>query len=240
MSMTLGFAWLRLATTDALGDNATQTFPLLAITTQPSVALNVSPTLADSGERVALVGVVSGGTPPVNWSIITSASIQGPGKMAGTLGEAGLLSWSAPLDGSGMALLLLRIVDGAGVALVRNFSIQLAPPLAVSASVPSDVDPVNMSLPITIGVAGGEPPYAYSIQLSDGEGTSGSLTGVGRLTWDTLPTILGLLEIRINVTDSLGETNTTSIEVRLDTGFRGINPSDGSDAPSRHSSAHPR
>ncbi|MCI4323009.1 MAG: hypothetical protein L3K03_03155 [Thermoplasmata archaeon] len=215
VSQTPGFAWLHLAVTDTLGENATRTVPLLAIAPPPAVAVNVSPTDADSGARVALLGVSTGGTPPLTWSIATSGDVPAATGMNGTLGSDGLLSWSAPLTGTGTALLLLRIVDGAGVSYVRNFSIDLAPPLQVEASVPSDAPTSNLSLPITVNVVGGEPPYAYAIQMSDGEGTSGTLSVPGRLTWDALPTTVGALAVRVNVTDSLGAFNATSLAVLL-------------------------
>jgi hypothetical protein len=204
--------WASLSVTDALGVSDSLTVPLATVHSSPFLLANLTPSLSEVGGSIAVVGLSGGGTPPLNWSIATTAQVSSPTPRFGTVSTAGLFSWQGTLTAAGSGLFLVTLVDGSGATVSANLSLRVLDPLSSSLLVATGAPAAGEPLPLSLALQGGAPPYRYSLSLSDGEAFEGNLSLPGPAQWSAEPRAAGYLVVHLVVVDSLGfraESNLT-------------------------------
>ncbi|MCI4345396.1 MAG: hypothetical protein L3K07_01370 [Thermoplasmata archaeon] len=218
--------WASLTVTDGLGVTSSLSVPLAPVHTSPFLLANLTPSLSEVGGTVEIIGLSGGGTPPLNWSIATTAAVSSGSPRFGSVPGAGLFSWQATLSAAGPALFVVTLVDASGAAVSANLTLRTLDPVTGSVLIASATPAAGATLPLSFTINGGAPPYRYALSLSDGEGTEGNLTVPGPSEWSALPRTAGYLEVRLVLTDALGFRAESNLTVAVAPGAGG-----GSAAP---------
>ncbi|MCI4341378.1 MAG: hypothetical protein L3K11_03280 [Thermoplasmata archaeon] len=207
--------WLSLTVTDALGVGVSETLPLARVHSAPFLLANLTPSVSEVGGSVEVVGLTGGGTPPLNWSIGTTARISTAAARSGSLSSGGVFAWNGTLASAGAALFVVTLVDGAGDSVSSNLTLRVLAPLEASAILASTSPTSGTPLTLSFTIAGGVLPYRYSLRLSDGTGTAGNASLPGPGDWTAPPAPSGFLLVQFDVTDALGFRNESSLTLTI-------------------------
>ncbi|MCS7042698.1 MAG: Ig domain-containing protein [Bryobacteraceae bacterium] len=179
---------------------------LFTVTVNPAPTLSPPASLAAAGAFYSSTMVVSGGTPPFTFSILSGSLPPGlslnssTGNISGTPSAAGQYGFTA------------RVTDANGATASGQFSINVAPPpLSITTtSLPNGM--VGRPYSVTLAASGGSPPYSWSV-------TSGSLPpGLSLGSGGTLsgqPSTPGLFTFTLTVADSAQGSVSRSFTVRV-------------------------
>ncbi len=155
----------------------------------------------------AYVGALSatGGVPPYAWTIAGGSlppgiALDTAGRLSGTPAAAGTFAFRA------------RVTDSAGRTADRDFSISIAPALAVQGgTLPQAEAGSDYSYRLT--ASGGAPPYSWSIQ--SGSLPVGLVLDSGAGTISGTPTTSGSRTFAVAVTDSVGQSTSASFTLNV-------------------------
>ncbi|MCI4363146.1 MAG: hypothetical protein L3K13_02440 [Thermoplasmata archaeon] len=213
--------WASLSVTDALGVSSSLSVPLAPVHSSPFLLANLTPSLSEVGGSVEVVGLSGGGTPPLNWSIATTAALSASSPRFGSVSSAGLFSWEGKLAAPGVGLFVVTLVDASGAAVSSNLTLRVLEPVASSLLLASVAPSAGEPLSLSFTVGGGAPPYRYALSLSDGETAQGNLSAPGPADWSALPRVAGYLAVRLAVSDSLGFRGDANLTVAVAPGVAG-------------------
>jgi hypothetical protein len=201
-----GYAWIQASVTDRLSVTATVDGIVAVVHPRPQVLLTAAQPAVDAGTRAVVTGLVVGGTPPFSWAAAASLPDFNVTGATGMVGTSAPINWSGRFAGVGNATVRFDLSDAAGTLLSANASVRVYPPLepilALETRSPQSGAPLNLSVDLVGGVA----PYSYSMVLSDGERSAGSVDAAGPFLWVAHPAAPGFLSVHLRVEDALAGT----------------------------------
>lgn len=209
-----GPVWVQVSVTDALGIAASAAGPVGAALLPPTVTIAPSAPVTEVGRPFAVSASVVGGSPPVVWSLASSIPTANPSGSDGPVGPGGSVSWTGSFVAPGNTSVSLYVVDASGASSVASATVRVLPALSAHAAALGTDPRVGTALPVGVEISGGEPPYAYLLELSDGERLSGTASVPGALLLNASPSVPGYLTVSLNVSDALGassEAQTTAV-----------------------------
>ncbi|HUI38226.1 MAG TPA: hypothetical protein VLY85_01190 [Thermoplasmata archaeon] len=198
-----GYEWIRATVVDRFGISATVQAIVATVYPMPVLLLTAVRGEVDAGSTAYVSGLLSGGTPPFSWAAATSLPAENVTGAVGRVGFSEPINWSGSFRMDGSAVVRFAVLDGAGIPLSGNVTIEvfpaLSPVLLVGTSTPAAGTPLNVS----VDLGGGLAPYDCLVELSDGETFRATAASPGPLSWTAHPTAAGYLEIRFSVSDAL-------------------------------------
>jgi hypothetical protein len=202
---SVGPVWVVGTVTDADERSASAVLPVGQATALPVLVATSVPS-AEVGYPTAIPVAVEGGVPPFAWSTAALAGVSDVAPSSGSVGADGPIPLTVTFDGPGTYELPVSIVDATGLVARTNVSVNVSAGLNLTLT-PSTASPdAGAALALRMLIGGGIPPYAYRISLSDNEGTSGTASASGPLTWSATPVAAGYLTVRGVVTDATGRS----------------------------------
>lgn len=204
-----GALWISASIVDADGISGSAAADVAEVYALPSLTLAPTSPLAEVGAPVLWGGVVSGGAPPVLWSAAASLPVNAS-TSSGRMDGPGTFTWTTVPAAPGNLTVQLTATDATGSLVDGAATVRVEPATTVRLAAPVFG---GSGSPTTISayVAGGDPPYAYSVDLSDGERFTGNLSGSGPVAWTVTPRTAGFLDLTVSVTDALAVTSTASV-----------------------------
>jgi hypothetical protein len=196
--------WLALNVTDSDGAILSGQYYLGAVHAPPYLITNLTPATGEVGGSLHLDGLAIGGTPPLNWTLATTAALSSSSPEQGSLPSAGAFDWMGTPRAPGTAWFVTTLVDAAGAAITENLSIRIAPALAAGLLLPASPGLAGRPVNLTATIRGGVPPYRWSFSLSDGELLSGGSNQSGPVQSTASPRDPGDLGVAFSVTDATG------------------------------------
>ncbi len=187
-----------LSVEDADQANVSASFPLTGVAPLTAGFLSPLPP-AEVGLPVSLALLLSGGTPPYQVDVEGSDGVSLPlGPVLGGLLE---VPWVPRVPGP--LTLSASVQDSGGLEAFTHATVSVAPALGAALELPTTATDVG-SLSLTVTVEGGVPPYAGTLNVSDGP----AVTFAG--TTGRFPETLDLPEpgsqvLSLQVTDALGD-----------------------------------
>jgi len=209
---TAGTSNFTIAATDQAGVAATQAYTL---TVNPgSLTITTASPLPGGtvGAAYSQQLAVSGGTPPLTWSIPTGTL---PAGLLMTV-SSGLISGTPTSAGS--FTFTIQVADSKGAQGSKSFTLTIAaaaPTLTITSGSPLATGTVGTAYSQTLAATGGTAPYAWSIatgNLPPGislNSSSGALTGT--------PTSAGTFDFSGQVTDNKGATASKAFRIPINT-----------------------
>ena len=199
-----GTAWVAADVHDHAGGRASDSGPDLSLIAWPAINASLSPQLVEAGGPFSLNVIVSGGIPPLEWSIEPLGPIGNTSADFGRLMTDGSVQWTGTLENVGNASLVIATTDSVGAEVSVDIAIPAAPPLAAALALLNLSAQSSSAVVLSASIAGGVPPYRYLFALSDGEGFVGNLSSGGPVSWTAEPSRPGFLAVRLTVYDAIG------------------------------------
>ncbi len=218
-----GPAYVEAHVVDSLGAVFSVDLPPVTVVPPGLVRLMPASLVAEVGYPTATTVLVAAGTPPFRWTLSSTLPLRPGTASSGAFPSDGLYSWNLTFLQAGAATLNLSLLDGLGVPDNATTVVTVVPPLGVNVT-DGPAGPGD-AFEVMLGVAGGVPPYAYRMTLSDGEEANGSLSVPTILREAFEPSAPGVYVEHIDVTDALGASWTATQQVLVD---RTPDPSSGS------------
>ncbi len=210
-----GPAWFSVGVADALGAVVNRSAVVAEIVPGPSLTVSVTPPVTEVGSPVELRAIAQNGAIPLVWTVASSLPTLNATQGSGLLLADGEIWWNATFAVPGSALLNLTTFDAVGAMAIANASVDVLPPVGVNLTVPATAPGVGVTFAVRADIRGGAPPYAYRLELSDGELTSGNLSGPGLVPWWLAASQPGVYTLSVRITDGLGRTVTAESTVRI-------------------------
>jgi hypothetical protein len=177
----------------------------------PSLELGPSPAFAEVGASFDLRGVVVGGAPPVEWTLLPSTIVSGSSPDNGTIGPNGSFDWHAQFDAPGNATIAVGVSDLDGANASVAVPVEIVPALSVRVLLPTSLVEVDSTLNLTAVLSGGYPPYEWSLSAGDATGPAGEAAGPGNLSIQIPIGNESDLDVALSVTDALGAVVTVPV-----------------------------
>jgi large repetitive protein len=178
------------------------------VTIYPAVTITTASPLPGgvTGQSYSQTLQATGGNPPLTWSISGGAlpggwTLSPSGVLSGTTANAAAYSFTA------------RAADGTGGVGVKDFSVTVAPPLAITTSTLPVAFQNSAYTPLTLAATGGTDPFTWSV--STGSLPAGmTLSGAGVLSGT--PTAAGSFPFTARVVDcAVGAPQSATKQVTL-------------------------
>jgi hypothetical protein len=200
-----GTLWVTVTAEDAFGARVTTSDPVAAIYAPPAITLATGSLLVEPGQRFNVGGLISGGSPPVGWSLAASLPVNFTGASTGLLNGYGAFGADPAALAGGNLTFLATARDAAGEVVSANLTVRVLPTLVLSL-LPLPGLTVGAPAMLSAEFSGGDPPYAYTLTATDGERLVGNLSAAGPVDLGITPRSAGYVEVRLAVTDLLGGT----------------------------------
>ncbi|HEY6237761.1 MAG TPA: hypothetical protein VIZ68_01055, partial [Thermoplasmata archaeon] len=207
-----GPAWGHLSLTDVVGGSVTVDARLGTVYPRPSI--NVTPAVdrVDAGMPMRLVAVVTGGAPPVGWTVLASVPLSNTSGVNGTVPATSAFAWYGEISQPGNASIYFHVADADGASAGATVSVGVAPFLAPELRIATPTPIAGGELALNVTVRGGVPPYVGTFSLSDGEATGWNLPLAGSWAWTATPRDVGNLTVLLQVSDALNRSaNLTAV-----------------------------
>jgi hypothetical protein len=159
-------------------------------------------TVNATGANLSLAGSITSGVGPFVWSIVPSVPGSGPLAAAGVLEGPGAVGWSATYRLEGSVTVRLLVADSAGSVLEEVRVMPAIPPLAVAVAVPTNGTLSPGTVALSVGIAGGLPPFNVTAESTTGSLGSLSVATDGTVVWRLDTGATGPLPVSITVRDS--------------------------------------
>lgn len=198
--------WLSVTVTDSSGATLSGQFFLGSVNALPFLLTNMTPTTGEVGAALHLAGIVVGGTPPLAWTVATTAALASSSPEEGSLASSGTFLWTGIPRDPGAAWFVTTLVDATGVAVTQNLSVRVVPPLTATLEPPPGNSTAGRPLNLTASIQGGLPPYRWGVSLSDGELIAGSSNLSGTVRISAIPRAMGVVTASLAVSDAIGAT----------------------------------
>jgi len=222
---------------DAVGARAGVEELVATVEDAPRLLVNLTPGgEVEVGEAFTVMGVLSAGSAPFNWSIDSTLPLSSSSAPSGALSTDGLLAWTGSVATPGFGALELTVRDGTGAPVSWNESLTVLASLHASLLGNGEAT-TGHPWPIEAWVEGGAPPYTVEFQSTDGESHLANLTAAGSVSWVAQPSEPGLWQASATVVDRLGAEIRVTFNGSVSaapggTPGSGNPPSTNSDAPS--------
>lgn len=175
----------------------------------------MTPPVTEVGSPVELRAIAQNGAIPLVWTVASSLPTLNATQGSGLLLADGEIWWNATFAVPGSALLNVTTFDAVGAIASADTSVDVLLPVGVNLTVPTTAQGVGATFAVRADIRGGAPPYAFRFALSDGELTSGNLSGPGLVPWWLTPPQPGVYTLSIRITDGLGRSVTAESSVRV-------------------------
>jgi hypothetical protein len=203
VATAVGTLWMTVSIEDADHARVTATASIADVYSPPGLTLATGSRVVDAGQLLRVGGIVTGGSPPVAWSLSATLPVNGTDPAVGTMNGTGSFAWSASPVTGGNLTVLATARDAAGASASANVTVHVLPPILVSL-LPLPSLTAGSSAQLSADIGGGRAPYAYAVTLTDGERLLGNLSSGGPVDFTIAPRAAGYLELRVVVTDLLG------------------------------------
>ncbi|MCI4350673.1 MAG: hypothetical protein L3K15_04085 [Thermoplasmata archaeon] len=200
---TVGTLWMTALAVDADGARVTTTSAIAEIYPPPGLTLATGSLVVEAGHPLLVGGLLTGGAPPLAWSLSPSLPVNTTSPATGTMNGTGAFSFRATPVTGGNLTILGTARDAAGAIASANVTVRVLPPVLV-ALLPVPTLSVGSAATLSADIGGGQPPYAYAVTVSDGERLLGNLSGGGPVDFTIAPRVTGYIELHVVVTDVLG------------------------------------
>lgn len=208
-----GPAWVLVRVIDVLGASSSTAELLTEVVPGGSVGLDTRESVAEVGWPTQALVDVENGAPPFRWSLSSSVPLAGGPNPFGVFPSDGLYGWNLTFASVGTANLSLTLVDALGAVTLAALALMVEPALSVNVTLPDERSAAPFE--IDADVSGGVPPYAYQIELSDGQEANGTLVAPGMIAaaFDGPPS--GNYSLEVRVTDQLGQSWGSTQDLRF-------------------------
>jgi hypothetical protein len=179
----------------------------------PTLAVSPTPAFADAGSPFDLRGLITGGAPPISWTVLPDVIVSSAAPEQGMAGPNGSFEWAAAFDAPGNATLDVVVTDGVGQIASGVLSVDVLPGLSVELVSPASAVPVGSVVDLTASVQGGSPPYEWSLASQQGAGPAGSAAVPGNLTVALRVSNMSELSLLLTVVDALGATSSVTLSI---------------------------
>ncbi len=187
---TPGAGQVRVAATDTLG-STTEAFEPFTIVPPPSVTLNASPSVVETGQAVEYTATAVDG--------VGSLSYRWTGLPSGCAG-GDLSDVICTAKSSGTPQVSVTVTDALGMTATSNsVSTQVIPAPVLSISVSPIPTALNGLLNVTAAISGGEAPFQYAWS-----GLPRGCASTNGPTVECRPTESGTFEVSVTIVDGLG------------------------------------
>ncbi|HZY69482.1 MAG TPA: hypothetical protein VFF67_00695 [Thermoplasmata archaeon] len=211
-----GALWISASIQDADGLSAGAVGNVAEVYPLPSLAVAPDAPLGEVGAPVDWGVAAIGGAPPLLWSGAATLPVNSSAS-SGRLDGPGSFTWATVPAAAGNLTVQLTATDSAGSIVVATATVRVDPATSVRV-VPPVFGGAGAPAPVSAYIAGGDPPYSYTVGLSDGERFAGDLGGPGPVAWTAAPHAPGFIDITVSVTDALGVTTSTTLTVVVPAG----------------------
>jgi hypothetical protein len=210
-----GLVPLSLVAVDAAGiASAPATCP---VEIQPAIQddIEVASGVNGSEASVSLLAGVTGGAPPYTWAVAPSVTAPGTSWSVGTLDGPGSFLWSTTLRVDGPIDLDVSLVDSAGAELISNATVTAAPWLSVNGSIADLGGGSTGQVRLTLGIAGGLPPYNITVSATSGARWNLTVRTDGTYGWPLALPLGGTVGLVVSVVDATGAERSVNGTVSL-------------------------
>jgi large repetitive protein len=194
-----------LNATDAVGSSSNVT---TTVTVEPALmaTLSASLTTTQVGEASALSLGLSGGVPPITWTLTMNGS---SANLSGVSGGSYTFAPTAP----GTYTFYLNATDAVDGSSHVTATVTVVPPLVATLTASPTTTQVGEASVLTLGFSGGVAPITWTLTVN---GSSANLSGVGDDLYAFAPTAPGTYTFYLNATDAVGSTSKATAVVTVD------------------------
>lgn len=211
---------------DAEGVSSPAVLATILVEPDLNVSFEEARVLNSTGANLSVTGSVTDGVGPFAWSIIPSVSGSGATDASGELAGSGTIAWSASYRATGVVDVEAFVADAAGNLVRAEWDLPAIPALTVSVDPADNGTGGSGSVDLSVGIAGGLPPFNVSAQTAGATIASVSAGGDGSFTWRLGTTDSGPVAISVVVHDSAGDSAwaNTSIDLPVPAPSPSTNP----------------
>ncbi|HYA10259.1 MAG TPA: putative Ig domain-containing protein, partial [Thermoplasmata archaeon] len=192
-----------LNASDAVG-SASLTTATVVVEPALLVTLSASPATTQVGGISAVTVGVSGGVPPIAWTLFLGATNVTAAASSGTYTFAP----GAP----GTYTFYLNATDAVGSQSRATASVVVAPALAATLSASPSTTQVGAAATLTAGTSGGVPPIAWTLSVDGAIVANGSANG----SYVFVPAVAGTYTFYLNATDAVGSVSNVTATVLVE------------------------
>jgi len=200
-----GPVWVLASVVDVWNRSFDGLTPVGRATPGPSLS-GPSVPFAEVGYPTPLSVEVAGGTPPFAWEAQPTGGVSAESPSDGMLPNDGPIGLSVTFAEVGPVAFPLSLVDGSGVRVTANVTVDVAAGLNLTVALGTTDPSVDAGVAVRAAIAGGLAPYAYRLSLSDGESSAGNTSASGVVPWTIEPVASGYVTLRGSVTDATGRS----------------------------------